>query len=37
MSILARVLHGIDDTRAFLSNKTSLAKLQLMRFFGLHM
>lgn len=35
MSVIARVFYGIDDTRAFLSNKTSEAKLQLMRFFGL--
>ncbi|KAJ5108909.1 hypothetical protein N7456_005584 [Penicillium angulare] len=35
MSMIARVMHGIDDTRAFLSNKTSDAKLKLMQFFGL--
>jgi cysteine synthase len=35
MSTIARVMHGIDDTRAFLSNKTSEAKLRLMQFFGL--
>ncbi|PYH98953.1 tryptophan synthase beta subunit-like PLP-dependent enzyme [Aspergillus ellipticus CBS 707.79] len=35
MSMIARVMHGIDDTRAFLSNKTSEAKLRLMQFFGL--
>lgn len=37
MSILARIFHEIVDTRAFLSNKTSEAVLQLMRFFGLDM
>ena len=37
MSILARIFHGVNDTRAFLSNKTSEAKLQLMQFFGLDM
>ena len=37
MSMVARVFHGIDDTRAFLSNKTSAAKLRLMQFFGLDM
>lgn len=37
MSILARIFHEIGDTRAFLSNKTSETKLQLMRFFGLDM
>ena len=37
MSVLARVLHGIDDTRAYLSNKTSDAKIRLMQFFGLDM
>jgi len=37
MSIIARVLHGIQDTRAFLSNKTSMAKLRLMQFFDLDM
>ncbi|KAJ5731179.1 uncharacterized protein N7483_005687, partial [Penicillium malachiteum] len=35
MSMIARVMHGINDTRAFLSNKTSDAKLKLMQFFGL--
>ena len=35
MSVIARILYGIEDTRAFLSNKTSEAKLRLMRFFGL--
>ncbi|KAJ5659246.1 hypothetical protein N7507_005697 [Penicillium longicatenatum] len=35
MSMVARVMHGINDTRAFLSNKTSDAKLKLMQFFGL--
>lgn len=37
MSILSRVLYGINDTRAFLSNKTSEAKLKLMQVFGLGM
>lgn len=36
MSMIARVMHGISDTRAFLSNKTSDAKLKLMQFFGLN-
>ncbi|CAG8274122.1 unnamed protein product [Penicillium nalgiovense] len=35
MSMVARVMHGVKDTRAFLSNKTSDAKLKLMQFFGL--
>lgn len=35
MSIIGRVFHGIHDTRAYLSNKTSGTKLRLMRFFGL--
>jgi cysteine synthase len=35
MSMAARIFHGITDTQAFLSNKTSKAKLQLMQFFGL--
>lgn len=37
MSIMARVFHEIHDVRAFLSNKTSGAKLKLMQFFGLDM
>lgn len=37
MSIVARVLHGITDVRAYLSNKTSGTKLRLMQFFGLSM
>ncbi|ELR06325.1 hypothetical protein VC83_08575 [Pseudogymnoascus destructans] len=36
LGMIARILYGIEDTRAFLSNKTSLAKLQMMRFFGLN-
>ncbi|KAI7780766.1 hypothetical protein LA080_015557 [Diaporthe eres] len=36
MSLIARALYGITDTRALLSNKTSWTKLQLMRFFGLN-
>ncbi|GKT41234.1 putative small nuclear ribonucleoprotein F [Colletotrichum spaethianum] len=35
MSLAARVYHGVPDVRAFLSNKTSQAKLRLMQFFGL--
>lgn len=35
MAMIARVMHGVDDVRAFLSNKTSEAKLRLMQFFGL--
>lgn len=37
MAVLARVLHNIEDVRAFLSNKTSDVKIKLMRFFGLEM
>ncbi|KAG4220148.1 hypothetical protein PC116_g31373 [Phytophthora cactorum] len=37
MSLISRVFHGVPDVRAFLSNKTSLAKLRLMQFFGLDM
>ncbi|KAM5441465.1 hypothetical protein MferCBS31731_003536 [Microsporum ferrugineum] len=35
MAMIAKVFHGIDDVRAFLSNKTSDAKIKLMQFFGL--
>ncbi|KAI1463432.1 tryptophan synthase beta subunit-like PLP-dependent enzyme [Daldinia caldariorum] len=35
MSLISRVFHDIPDVRAFLSNKTSVAKLRLMQFFGL--
>lgn len=37
MGVIARAIHGIDDVRAFLSNKTSDQKLKMMRFFGLHL
>ncbi|GAP93409.2 putative cysteine synthase A [Rosellinia necatrix] len=37
MSMVARAIHDITDVRAFLSNKTSDAKLKLMRFFGLNL
>lgn len=36
MAVIARILYSIEDTRAFLSNKSSEAKLRLMRFFGLN-
>ncbi|KAJ4216671.1 hypothetical protein NW759_009242 [Fusarium solani] len=35
MSLISRAIHDIDDVRAFLSNKTSAAKLRLMQFFGI--
>ncbi|KAJ4263095.1 hypothetical protein NW762_006713 [Fusarium torreyae] len=35
MSLISRAIHGIDDVRAFLSNKTSSTKLRLMQFFGI--
>ncbi|OHF01839.1 cysteine synthase K/M:Cysteine synthase B [Colletotrichum orchidophilum] len=35
MSLASRVYYGVPDVRAFLSNKTSQAKLRLMQFFGL--
>ncbi|EMD67112.1 hypothetical protein COCSADRAFT_33978 [Bipolaris sorokiniana ND90Pr] len=35
LALLSRINHGIKDTRAFLSNKTSGPKLRLMQFFGL--
>ena len=35
MSLMARIFHGTNDTRAFLSNKTSNTKIKLMQFFGL--
>ena len=37
ISVMSRVFYGINDTRAFISNKTSEAKLKLMQFFGLGM
>ncbi|KAK3936024.1 tryptophan synthase beta subunit-like PLP-dependent enzyme [Diplogelasinospora grovesii] len=37
MSMAGRVFHDIDDTRAYLSNKTSEAKLKVMQFFGLRL
>lgn len=35
MGIIARVLHGISDTKAYISNKTSDSKLKMLQFFGL--
>lgn len=37
MSLISRVFHDLHDVRAYLSNKTSPAKLRLMQFFGLDM
>ncbi|CAG9976012.1 unnamed protein product [Clonostachys byssicola] len=36
MAMISRVFHGLDDVHAFLSNKTTDAKLRLMQFFGLN-
>ena len=35
MSIVARVLHGIEGVHAYFTNKTSDARVKLLRFFGL--
>jgi cysteine synthase A len=35
LAILARVLYGITDTWAYVSNKTQLTKIRLLQFFGL--
>lgn len=37
MSMVSRVFYNLPDVRAYLSNKTSTAKLRLMQFFGLDM
>lgn len=37
MSLVGRALYGLDDIRAFLSNKTSVAKIRLMQLFGINM
>ena len=37
LALVSRINHGIQDVRAFLSNKTSAPKLRLMQFFGLDM
>jgi cysteine synthase len=37
LALASRVYHGIQDVRAFLSNKTTTPKLKLMQFFGLDM
>ncbi|KAJ6789165.1 hypothetical protein PWT90_03289 [Aphanocladium album] len=35
MSLIGRAIYGLDDIRAFLSNKTSIAKIRLMQLFGI--
>ena len=35
MAMVSRIYHNINDVRAYLSNKTSQAKLRLMQFFAL--
>ncbi|PHH62157.1 hypothetical protein CDD81_7531 [Ophiocordyceps australis] len=35
MSLISRAFYGLSDVRAFLSNKTSLAKIRLMQLFGI--
>lgn len=37
MSLIARAFYGLPDVRAFLSNKTSVAKIRLMQLFGINM
>ncbi|KIE02909.1 cysteine synthase B, partial [Metarhizium majus ARSEF 297] len=36
MSLIARAFYGLPDVRAFLSNKTSVAKIRLMQLFGIN-
>ncbi|KAK2600295.1 hypothetical protein QQS21_004936 [Conoideocrella luteorostrata] len=36
MALISRAFYGLPDVRAFLSNKTSKAKLQLMQLFGIN-
>ncbi|KAI3553351.1 cysteine synthase A [Colletotrichum abscissum] len=36
MALMSRVLYDLGDVHAFLSNKTTAAKLKLMQFFGLN-
>jgi cysteine synthase A len=35
LALVSRAVHNIDDVHAYVSNKTSEAKLRLLRFFGL--
>ncbi|KAH7079548.1 tryptophan synthase beta subunit-like PLP-dependent enzyme [Paraphoma chrysanthemicola] len=35
LALASRIYHGIDDVKAFLSNKTTTSKLRMMQFFGL--
>ncbi|KAI5791566.1 tryptophan synthase beta subunit-like PLP-dependent enzyme [Pyronema domesticum] len=35
LALISRAIYGIDDMHAFVSNKTSEAKLRLLRFFGI--
>jgi cysteine synthase len=37
LALVSKVLFGLGDVHAFLSSKTTLAKLKLMQFFGLNM
>ena len=37
LAVLSRVLYGITDTWAYVSNKTNLTKLRLLQFFGLQL
>ncbi|KAH7396398.1 cysteine synthase-like protein B [Pyrenochaeta sp. MPI-SDFR-AT-0127] len=35
LALVSRIYHGVQDVRAYLSNKTTPSKLRLMQFFGL--
>jgi cysteine synthase A len=37
LALASRIYHGINDVKAFLSNKTTTSKIRLMQFFGLAM
>lgn len=37
LSIIGRVLHGIEDVRAYITNKTSPGRMKMLRFFGLQL
>ena len=37
LSLVGRVFYGIEDVQAYITNKTSAARMAMLRFFGLQL
>jgi cysteine synthase len=37
LSLAAKIYHGIEDVHAYITNKTSTARMRMLKFFGLQL